>query len=652
MTADEMLESLAKLKAQREYDPSPLIGQDTSEDIPPITEGPFANVSPTARQLAQEDVDSLSDRAKWESYGSALPSMPGVGPRLIERPEMVPSPQWGVEQPESTGTPLAAPPLGSEPVPPPTPRPPANLAPGGQPGASAAPPVPTSQPLVAPGAPEAPAAESGLEAFKRDPNEILREAYKPAIDMALEARKKDLERGTGFGANALGWALMAKANPELQAAGAGIIKRAQTEPINIDTLQSAGVAAQSVAAAQMASQKLDPKSPYAEGQRIAILASPEVNRWASQQAAMTGQDVKTVKTQFYRQLQGFAPLAMDKYMEVLKASGDWSKQRAEEALAYAQEAANRATARSLNNETSQKEKIYAAMNDPNSAATTLGKEALLRSYGESIKDRFTKPWSQVTLTDIAAYDANLAAHALDVIRFQVDREREAATERFIDNKWEMKEAGSGKATGLGGYGQVGNPVKASPEARKELSQDVQAATLGTDYGMRALAILENHSLKGAVRVKFDTSIGGELKFIIGKLAGYQERLSADTRKSLADAQTALTGGEVTLTNTWLGATTAVLRKALSELQSNAYARLAGMGAKPTEAYVNPTMTTPPPTPPVGFRFQEMPDQPVKDKKGKEWIVHTYRYFDVGPWKWVDYAYDPETGTWSVKPGDK
>jgi len=332
-------------------------------------------------------------------------------------------------------------------------------------------------------------------------------------------------------------------------------------------------------------------------------------------------------------------IGMDAFMSKMKESGDYSKQRVEEANTYAEKVQREALTRQLGVETNQKEAIYKAMGDGHSLSSVMGKESIIRSYGSSVKDIYEqqtgKKWADANLTDIQAFDANLAAHALSVIEFQVKAERENERKRYVSPEEEVREVpGAGQKGSV--YGEIRNYPDVSPQEANERTQDVQAAREGYRYGLQAQHYLSTGKPKGAKDVIFQTGDGGRLVNALQKLKAYSGRLAPKTQDALQAATTAL-GDGITVRNSVFNSAKAVVDQAVMELSGNLQARSAKF--VPKGSYVDSFNKGPPAVPPVMLPheiFQE-------NIKGK--TMRGLRFNQIGPSSNVKYYLNPETGQW-------
>jgi hypothetical protein len=479
--------------------------------------------------------------------------------------------------------------------------------------------------------------------YKRDPNDILREHYKPAIEMALEARRKDLARMDSplarMEANNMMAAGMNLKSETMMGKGADLLRQSQFNPIHGESLEQAGKAGKEIAGAQLASSELDPTSMISEGRRIALMGSSGLNSLALQESQSTGAPMAAVKTQLYRKLQNLNSKGMEAFENAIKNSGAYSKERADELLVHAQRAQYNALTASLEQETGQKSRIYDAMNRTDSVTTQLAKAAILRSYGPAIKDMIPN-WEHATMTEIAAYDPAIASNALHIVEKQISMEREAAAKATVNERWKVREAGPGKVDPNNPFAQSTNLIELSPQEKAELPMHEQAGRLGLENGMKAMYLLDKGiGMGSAARTFFKTGEGKQIEYELEKLSNYTERLAPDT--SAAIRGSIVSGQKAGFSDLWLGGTQKLIRKAMTELQQNAHARLAG-GKVYSPQYEDKEMKSPPEYPPVGMPVEEIQ---VK-RNGKN--LYGYRYFNVGPYASVDYIKDPQDNTWMKK----
>lgn len=472
MTAQEMLEALAKQRAQRNYDPD-VLAPAVEAGYEPDTTGiePFGFSQPLPKRSIQEDIQTnVPDFSGTDSSGDFLSKAldwPPSGAQAVPNSD------------ESSGRPLAAPTDGSEglPLSPPSQLPPG--APAGQLGVSPVPPpVPTSQPVVAPGEqpPAAPVTE--LDKYRRDPNEVLREAYKPAIDMAMKAMHKDLQRGTGLGANALGWALMSKANPEVQASGAGIVGRAQTSPINTELMEKAGKAGQEWAKLQVESAKLDPTSEISQSARLAFHSSDQFKSLVENAAKSQGIDFHVAATQAYKMTKGLSVYGLGAFMDVMKASNDYSKGRAEIAKTYAEKSESEARAHQLQVETSDKEALYKAWNNPNSEISRTAQSILLSlsPAGTVDPDRARK----LSAHEIHSQFPRYMEVSSELLKWHNEYNIGLKADTMVDGETQVRtEEVPGPVPGMPAK-RVANPVGVKPEAKREYIAKRTASQVGLE----------------------------------------------------------------------------------------------------------------------------------------------------------------------------
>lgn len=380
------------------------------------------------------------------------------------------------------------------------------------------PPVPTNVPIREPepseAAPEGPVREYpqwGLKVFPdgrvqrngvflseqatqpaptKDPNELLRQAYKPALDMAMEARRKDLERQTGLPAQALGQRFLMHGilgrDAGLSAVGAGLIKRAQTDPLEVDSLEKASRASQEMIKAQTAQMELDPNSDIAEGQRIALLGHSGVSEWATKQSAMTGRSVHDIKSELYGQMKTLSPVGMKVFLDTVKASGDYSKQRAEEALNYANAAQAGAMTEKIRTETADMQALQKAWNDSNSGVSQFYRASVRGLVPEHVVSQ-TPNFDRMTAHELSKTFPDALKTSAELLKWHQEYNMRVASDTQVDDETVVR-------TQMVPGPVAGMPGKAVPNAigvanRREYLEQKGAAKTAMDSGDQLFRVI-------------------------------------------------------------------------------------------------------------------------------------------------------------------
>jgi hypothetical protein len=440
--------------------------------------------------------------------GAAPPAPPGeeeYAPEVTPPAPSVTNAPQGIQGPEIEV---------QTPVPPPTPSQPSASPYTGQPGAFPAP--PGGQP--APGSPEA---------TKRDPNDILRQAYAPAIKQAMEAREKDLARQTGFMAGGLGRELLMQGgnlqDAGLTAAGAGILKRQATDPLYVKSLEDASKASQELSKAQLESMKMDPDSEISEGARLAFYSTPTFNEAARKLAESSGGKLSEVdaRTEIFQKTRKLSSVGMAAYTEMALSGAKFDTERSAAAANYATEKERLAQTAQINLETSNKKTLYAAWNNPASAVS--------RTTRAQVKGLLTPQqlaevpnFDSMTAHEIATQFPDIMRLNAEIMKWQQEYNINLAKDTAVDNKeWTVRtETVEGPAPGFPGK-KVPNSIGVATRERFLMqNSSAKIAMDNADQLFRSISGPEN-----AVEIGLQTTDGQRIYRQLLAFANHAKQLS-------------------------------------------------------------------------------------------------------------------------------
>jgi hypothetical protein len=260
--------------------------------------------------------------------------------------------------------------------------------------------------------------------LQKDPNDLLRSHYKDALAMAMEARRKDLERQTGVLAQARGGNLLGAGilnnMPALQQAGAEQIYKAMHAPVHVKSMEEAAKASEAYSKADLANQALDPNSTYSKAAVLAFHHNPAVfDVLAKNMAKQQGIDELDAKRNLYNQTKGLSATELGQFYTTLKSGGDYSKQRAEEAHQAAQAKHERIKADSLEMELSTKQAYQDAIKDEGSAISqyvrAIAKMAIPRSAQREIPN-----FDKLTASQILSSFPQIQATVVGLLRDRIE----------------------------------------------------------------------------------------------------------------------------------------------------------------------------------------------------------------------------------------
>jgi hypothetical protein len=542
------------------------------------------------------------------------------------------SPPTAPESDKSLGRPLAAPQSGLNVGVAPVPSPVVNRPPEGTP----APPVPTSQGLNLdePAKPSPVAGpQTDLDSFKRDPNDILREAYKPAIDMALEARKKDMARMDSPEARMTAYGHLAAGlnanSPALQTAGADLLKKSKFDPIYGESLEQAGKSGQAIAAAQTASLDLDPESPKSRAARLAFHSSDQFDETARKMSEQTGISEQDARAALYKGTQGLTAVGINAFTAVMKSSNDWSKGRAEIAVEYAKKRQADVLTHQINVETTNKDTLYKAWNSPVSAISKSQRE-LYRSLLPHGVAESNPDFNKLTAHELAATYPQMAEVAAGIMKWQQEYNIKLASDTVVDNDWTVNtQTVPGPVPGMPGK-QVPNPIGVANKAR--FLQQTNAAKVAIDSADQLFRTVDPST---AVSYSMQTTDGQRVYNNLVTFARNAATLSPSGAALLEQLTNVSPQGTFVPSQFVFGAKgkKSSVANALLEMNSNHITE-----SKPFNNYKVDVLGLPPETPPTWRPMTIGEDS--DGKSGKK--VKTYS-FDIGGKKYMYFR--SNTGQW-------
>lgn len=437
----------------------------------------------------------------------------------------------------------------------------------------------------------------------RHPAQDLEDSYAKVLrenlpyEKAMEAREKDLARmGVAEGKLLQMTGLMGTVgNHAAQAAYANQLAQLQKEPIHLDTLTKAGLSGQEYAKLQNESWKLDPDSPISREAQMAYLASSEFDAAATGIAKQTGQDPLTVRKELYQRTRGLNAVGIAAFQAVMKQSGDYSKQRAEEAYNYALRTQAEAQTKQISVETQNKEFVYRAFQNPNSAVSRALRATIKAINPEAAS---IEGFDKMSGAELHVAFPELLNASADIMKFRQKYMMDFTANAEVDDDWRVA---STTPTGMVG-GFAGLPVlnQEGVQGKPIFREKLQASKIALDTYDNITRRVANLGAGGAVSVSLKTNAGQEL---MRDMLNLSEALSATSpyAKELSnELKQVATGSSFRPMDFLFGSASGKQRNihaALMTMNSNL-----GNIAKP---YVNKTLEQGgiPPTPPIWLPFK-------------------------------------------------
>jgi hypothetical protein len=403
--------------------------------LPPQPEyNPFPRFEEPAPPPARELVDPLDYAASLgqEVAGTGMPV-----------PEPAPTPPPVVpESDKSLGRPLAASPdnVGVVPPPPPTDTP--VRLPEGQPEPSVAPPLPPPQRKAAP---------DPLAKYRRDPNDIIREAYRPALEQAMEAKRKDLARQTSpfrvWDASNMEVAGMLTRNPTMVAEGIKQGAAALYDPVYQGADKAAYEAADAGNKAKFNQMMMDPDSDLAHTVRMSYLNSTtgrkEIAQMKANNPGMTDSEARYRVLSIY---ENSTPVAMKEAVELQKGAQTVSEGYSREAVNFANADVLRKQYDKLEQEVDNEAVIQKEVNTPGTFASQVIFEALDRMFPGRLTKDMKFGMSGRAMASIVKWTADV----VPLLKMRIDNYRKyEADKQIVPGKLEYR---------VTGVDEQGNPI--------------------------------------------------------------------------------------------------------------------------------------------------------------------------------------------------
>lgn len=473
------------------------------------------------------------------------------------------------------------------------------------------------------------------EGFEQTYAKVLRDNL--PYEKAMEARQKDLDRYHNAEAQLMLNAGLAGTghNHAAQAAAVGQLGALQTKPIHTDTLSEASKAGQEHAKLIQDSWKLDPESPISREAQMAYVASSEFEAAANGIAKQTGQDPLAVKKYLYQRARGLNSVGIAAFTSVMKSSGDYSKQRADEAYSYALNEQSQAVTRQLGVETQSREFVIKNLQNPSSLISqSLRKTIAAINPAAADVPNFDK----MSGADLYNAFPGLMPASAEIMKYRQEYMMRFQAESEVDNDWRVT---STTPTGMAG-GLAGLPVanQEGIQRKAQFRQEVQSGKIAVDTYDNVMRRVQNLNANGAVSVSLKTNTGREL---LQDMINLTEALSMTSpyAKQLNEELRGLSQGTAFTPGDFLFGTASGkqrnIHSALMMMNSNL-----GNNSKP---FVNKTLERGeiPPTPPVWIPFktdkstQVVPPGGGAPVQGYEFQIGNKKvlYFRDGTGNWIN-----------------
>ena len=188
-------------------------------------------------------------------------------------------------------------------------------------------------------------------------------AAKAARDRDMARMDSPMTRAQAHGLLGIG---ILNSDQTLTGKGADLLREANAAPIYGASFEQQGKGAQAMALGQAAAEKMDPSSPTSEGMRIAMLASPMTEDWATRAVAQ-GEfpSVREAKEWMYNKSKTLHGAGMEQFLTNVMKGGDFTKQSAERELTNVMADKNSWEGKQIRLAFETEKSLIEALGDPN-----------------------------------------------------------------------------------------------------------------------------------------------------------------------------------------------------------------------------------------------------------------------------------------------
>ena len=435
----------------------------------------------------------------------------------------------------------------------------------GQPAPPTLPPV-ASQPVQAP-APQLPETEVQEEPPK-DPNDIILQAYKqPIMEAAMAARKRDLERMDSPLTRSNAYDLIMKGqishDPALTGRGSELLQKSMSAPIYAESLKQAGETAEQLGKGQIVSDSVDPNSQTSRAARMITIESPAFAEYAKAYAKKNKVSEVEARHVLAAQMQGLSQVGVEAYQKSLKASGDYTEQRAKEAREWALKEQDEARTRGIAIESATKETLFAALSRADSNVTNSLRATVAQIYPAAAN---APGFDKMTGLELEQAYPKAAERSAEIMKFRQEYNMRLTSDIAINDEWQV--ATSAPRGMAGGYEGLRVPNQIGVANKGEFLKQNQSAKVALDAADDLLRMSIDPGT--AFSVKLNTPQGQRVKQMLQRFAENASALSPAGKVMLDELQKMGNSGSLDVTEFIFGSKgkKANVKSALREMNSN------------------------------------------------------------------------------------
>lgn len=461
------------------------------------------------------------------------------------------------------------------------------------------------------------------------PDQVLMDMYRAPMEEASEAARRDYERMGTLGAGmqqAMVAARRMRGETPTQEDFAGF--QPFTTPFESAQIKTKTENVDNLAKANVTSQKLDPNSPASKAAKLSFYASPEFEMVA---IGMSKSDpslsVYDAKKMLYNAAEGMSQHALEAFQNTMKASGDYSRQRATEALEYASTRHQRALSSQIELEVDNTQSFYDAMNNGSSGISQFLVQAIENATGDKIAPGTTGMQLYRVHPKLVEGYTELLVKRVDNQRAQ---DRNAALGPGLGLLPVAKtgtQSGPLAIVNMPNYPELSDNEKASRQASWQAMKNLN------DTVPRTMYMLDAPGVANLAKQRFGVGDGPRIRKQLSLVAEYAQFLDPAKAKQLAAS---LEDG-TTASDTWLNGIKGLVMDIWGSAQNNVRPKLSYTYDKS----IDPEATRPPPVPPVDQRY---PAKTYITPDGKYGIY----YERLGQFDNVVYVLEPQTMQWKLR----
>jgi hypothetical protein len=413
-----------------------------------------------------------------------------------------------------------------------------------------------------------PEAELPEVAAPKDPNDIILQAYKqPIMEAAMAARKRDLERMDSPAARTDAHLMMMQGligrDSALTTAGSSLLRKSAYDPIHAESLEQAGKTAEQLGKGQIASDAVDPNSQTSRAARMITIESPAFASYAQAYAKKNKVSEVEARHVLASQMQGLSQVGVEAFQKSLKASGDYTEQRAKEARDWALKEQTEAQTKGIAIESATKETLFEALKKPDSNVTNSLRATVAQIYPAAAG---TPGFDRMTGLELEAAYPKAAERSAEIMKFRQEYNMRLTSDIAINDEWQV--ATSAPRGMAGGYEGLRVPNQIGVTNKGEFLKQNQSAKVALDAADDLLRMSIDPGT--AFSVKLNTPQGQRVKQMLQRFAENASALSPAGRIMLDELQKMGNSGSLDVTEFIFGSKgkKANVKSALREMNSN------------------------------------------------------------------------------------